>query len=326
MSRRIGFRVLVATATLVVATSSTSGTAGADLVRQKTKEVPPALIVFSSTPEAFGGAWDLWSVEPDGSNLRQLTDDAHWDAFPSLSPDRRFVAWERTPMRAAGKAEQDSPVQSAAVKSGKSQIFVMDLVKDKVRPLLRGATSGRAPAFSPDGRKIAFVSDRDGPTRLWVVNADGTGLRRVSPTTAAESSRPAWGEDGSYIVFAGYPRGEDASRLFQVGADGDDERELGDVEASEPAVSPDGSRLAAFSEDDVYIVDGATGDGTAVQHDGSDAYQPAWSPDGRELVFVQNSLGHSELVIYNLNTGSLRLLTVRGGPRGHKADEAPSWR
>ena len=321
MSRRGCSRIVASSIAGLLLVGFAAAPLRADATSGAREPTPTELIVFTSAKDSFGGQWDLWSIEPDGSNLSQLTDDKHEDWYPSLSPDRRFVAWQRAKVGPPRPVEKNSPVVKQT-RGSAPQVVVMDLRTGKVRELTRQPGSGRAPAYSPDGKRIAFLSDRGGTMRLWIMNANGSGAHAVSSTKAAPNSRPAWSANGGAIFYAGYVKGEPEPRLFQFDVADEREEPLGDLPLSEPAIAPDGYRLAAFIDDAIWIYD-ADGNGTELVHDGTDAYQPAWSPDSRRIVFVQNALGHSELVIYDVATGSLRPLTQ---PRGHKADEAPSWR
>lgn len=156
------------------------------------------------------------------------------------------------------------------------------------------------PSWSPDGRRLAFSRDDpdDGTTDLWIVNADGTGLSRLTDcpgqaTTGPIQARrpcgdvdPAWSPDGTTIAFTRN------FGLYTVHADGSGLRELvADVSgASTPSWSPDGNRIT-FSQtarrDRIYVIN-ADGSGLVQLTDepsGSGPGAPAWSPDGSRIAF-----------------------------------------
>lgn len=97
-----------------------------------------------------------------------------------------------------------------------------------------------APTWSPDGKEIAFASDRDGHYGVYVMRADGTHSRRIIVSKAGDAS-PSWSPDGRLIVFS---RGVDG--LYVMGADGRRVRRLTHAQFTkdrDPAWSPDGERI-----------------------------------------------------------------------------------
>ena len=144
------------------------------------------------------------------------------------------------------------------------------------------------PAWSPDGTRIAFASDRAGPRAVHVMNEDGSGVTRLTPETAA-SYRPAWSPDGTRIAFVSERDGN--AELYVMNADGTNQRRLTSHPAADrdPAWSPDGTRIAFSSERDgnaeIYVMS-ADGSGIAriTTNSVSDGH-PAWSPDGSRLAF-----------------------------------------
>ena len=90
------------------------------------------------------------------------------------------------------------------------------------------ATHGAAPAVSPDGSKIAFLSERDGTTEVYVISADGTGEMRLTHTPETES-QPDWTSDGSKIWFTVFA--SDSSRIYSIEPNGRNQTLLGTVPA-----------------------------------------------------------------------------------------------
>jgi len=131
-----------------------------------------------------------------------------------------------------------------------------------------GADSGRraapeadtAPAWSPDGRRIAFTSTRDGNAEIYVVDANGTALRRLT-SDAADDFAPAWSPDGRRIAFTSTRDGN--AELYLGDANGGAAQRLTRSPAGDhmPAWSPDGSRIAFASRRrgtfDLYVMDAA---------------------------------------------------------------------
>jgi len=163
-------------------------------------------IVFTSERGASGQA-DLYRVHPDGSGLERLTDDPDLDDQGVISPDGRQLAFVST--RGAHMAD----------------VWTLDLSTHKVRNLTGGQALPAAPAnlkgafrpsWSPDGKSIAFTSDRHYPFRphkqpapgwehlqelsIYVMQSDGTGLKRVTAAGVTTGS-PRWSPDGRSLVF-----------------------------------------------------------------------------------------------------------------------------
>ena len=145
------------------------------------------------------------------------------------------------------------------------------------------------PVWSPDGRRIAFTSERDGIRAIHVMNNDGSNVTRLTPTTAA-SYRPAWSPNGSRIAFVS--ERDDNVELYVMNADGTNTVRLtnhGEAIDRDPAWSPNGAKIA-FSSDlqgnrDIYVVN-ANGSGLArITADTAADAHPEWSPDGSKLAF-----------------------------------------
>jgi TolB protein len=155
------------------------------------------------------------------------------------------------------------------------------------RPVTTHASRDADPAWSPDGARLAFTTERDGNSEIYVVDADGTGAGRLTNDPAADF-HPTWSPDGTRIAFASTRFG--AAEILVMNADGSNVVRLTSHHAAddEPAWSPDGQRIAFTSDrdgrDEVYAMD-TTGAAVArVTHGGG--RQPAWSPDGGGLAYV----------------------------------------
>jgi len=185
------------------------------------------------------------------------------------------------------------------------------------------------PSWSPDGTKIAFRSERSGEPEIWVMNADGTGQRRL-----AAGLSPAWSPDGSLIAFASpgdQPcppgRGPRCSGLSIMNADGSGQHRVPQTDGGEyPSWSPDGKRIAFNSnlsgDHLMYIVD--------VDVDGShvvdlsrvgEGWQVDWSPDGRSILFTSHRDhpdNYTDVYVMRPDGSAVRRLT-------HDRAYTPAW-
>jgi Tol biopolymer transport system component len=269
-------------------------------------------IVFTSERDSQGsGQADIWRVRPDGTGLERLTTESSMEDAGVLSPDGRTLAYVST----QGGART-------------TNIWVMDVATKRARNLTGGpgkepplTMNGHfRPSWSPDGQWIAFTSDRgekwigaeqgagaghSHPTSLYVMRADGTGLRRLTTSTPTTSTgAPQWSADGRKIVVYELPtRDTFGARMGGAG--------IAQLSATSQIVEIDvasGARTVVTQGGGLktnphylpggliaYLMKAAPRDGPAagiVYANGTRGPEgavrnPSWSPDGKSVVYYR---------------------------------------
>lgn len=210
---------------------------------------------------------------------------------------------------------------------------------DVAEPLLRAATTGAAinlaPALSPNGRHVAFLSTRELALELYLADVQTGTVERKLVSAEADphfdnlsflDSSVAWSPDGRRFAFAVFARGERRLAIYDVER-GRIERRIdlpGIGGMRHPAWSPDGESIVfsarANAASDLYRLEIATGEIERLTADGYTAIQPAFSPDGRRIVFVTDrgpetnldrlSFGEPQLALLDLATRAVEVLPI----------------
>ncbi|MGD9144152.1 MAG: PQQ-binding-like beta-propeller repeat protein [Anaerolineae bacterium] len=151
-------------------------------------------------PSRRDGNFEIYLMDPDGTNLQRLTHTPGHEDFPAWSPDGTQIVYARS--------EHDEGTYVMSVPSGTdaggTERRLLDFIAFE-------------PAWSPDGTQIAFGSDHEGFRAVYVMDAGGDNLQRLSKTRAGENC-PAWSPDGTRIVFASWRDGD--GEIYVMDADG----------------------------------------------------------------------------------------------------------
>ncbi|MDE0300609.1 MAG: LpqB family beta-propeller domain-containing protein [Candidatus Poribacteria bacterium] len=174
----------------------------------------------------------------------------------------------------------------SSTRDGDSEIYVMDI--DGSNPLRLTVDPARDydPSWSPDGEKIAFVSDRvNKMEQIYVMDSDGGNLKRL--TNGAAHQQPAWSPDGERIA---YVRNKGGRQIGVMDADGRNQIQLTEIGKNrEPTWSPDGARIAFVSRRNggqgIYVMDLNGSNQKRLTPNQAFTANPAWSPDGKWIAY-----------------------------------------
>jgi TolB protein len=254
-----------------------------------------------------GGAdWDIYRMSPMGTSIVNLTNSPELDRSPAWSPDHRRIAFysSREPsgvwiMNADGSGRRPvlphleashitwSPdgrrlvVQAPRLDSGWELYVVNDDGSDP-HPLTNTPWSEVAPAWSPDGRQIAFASDQISYADIYVMSSDGGAPRNLTADLGPNPREldPAWSPDGRTIAFARYF--DDGAQIWMMDVNGGNRRPLFGTKAGyygSLSWSRDGSELVFEVADELGIRVGfVRADGMGVRSLAPEGVRPATEP------------------------------------------------
>ena len=271
------------------------------------------LIAFQSFRDGPSQIY-LETVPP--TPVRRLTNLTHCYALPAWSRDGRWLAFEYNP----------SPT---GLHSGLSDIWVMNPRRGlaSARPLTRVPGFDGDPSWSPTGRQIVFESTRSGNPDIWVMNADGTSPRDLTPKSLGFDGDPAWSPGGNRIAFTSMRDG--TKEIYLMNPDGSGLLNITNSPADDfdPTWSPDGQFVAFVSSRDRNFEIYETNDRFLLKrltHDpGLDAF-PAFSPDGRWIAFStdRSDTGNRDLQYMSATGDGSGVSELTQAPGW---DQAPDW-
>ena len=244
----------------------------------------------------------------------------------------------------------DAQAQIAFVSSrdGNPEIYVMNADGNNQRRLTNHPARDYAPSWSPDGKRIVFISERDGhPDRapgwftseIYVMDADGSNQINLTNHPSADSS-PSWSPDGQRIVFQSDRdnggRGHNIE-IYVMDADGGNQQNLTNTPNADedPSWSPDGERIVFSAQreghvenkfgitSEIYVMDADGGNQQRLTENRNNDWHPSWSPDGKRITFMSDRKGDFvsfDIYVMDADGGNQQKLT------NHRDwDGSPSW-
>ena len=254
----------------------------------------PAGVIFLCSNR--NGPWHIWTVRPDGSELRELTRGGanDNDVDPVLSPDGKQILFTST--RGSGVGVWRMAVDGSG----------MERICD-----------GDQAEWSPDGKQVALRRNEQIVVRTLATSEE----RRLSPADWPHCSGPAWSPDGKQIAFA--CRWDAGNGIFIVPAAGGTPQKVYDRKgACEPHWSPDGQRLVYETETQICTIQPDGKKNRIVTFFGGVQRYGRFSPDGKWIVFCQGSSERGPWELYKIpaDGGSPAQITEGG------SDMHPDWR
>jgi TolB protein len=267
-----------------------------DILRAVTGEEGPfaGQVVFVS---ARTSNKEVYVMDYDGYNVRQITRNGSINLNPSFSPDGREIIY-------------------TSYKKGNPDLYLREVFSDSETLISSRPGLNVTGAWAPHGNKIALAMSKDGDSQIYLINRNGKELARLTNEDAIDIS-PSWSPNGLQIAFVSDRDG--TPKVFVMNADGSNVHKLtnsGDYNVG-PSWSPKGDRiLYCRRESNDFQIHAIKPDGTGdtqLTTEGRNEY-PHWSPDGRFVTFTSNRDGKEAIYLMRADgTSQIKVTRGRGG-------------
>jgi TolB protein len=249
---------------------------------------------------------NIYQADYDGANQRRLTITRSLDLAPVWEPNGASILYfsYRTgyPDLVLQSLKDGRPPQFPARGNPQNQNFL--------------------PAWSHDGTKIAFMSNRDGNPEIYVMNRDGSGLRRITNHPMADAT-PTWSPSGNQLAFTSDRSG--SPQVYVVNLDGTGLVRISDTSYCDRATwsPPPLNEIAYASRNgpgyEIRIFDFGTRTSRSITDGIGSNESPAFSPNGRHIAFVSDRTGRQQIYTIARDGTDLKQMTKDG------ANKYPSW-
>ena len=257
-----------------------------------------------------GGAKEIWVMNWDGSNQRQLTRYKSITTFPSASPDGRIVAY------------------TTYADGGYPKIQLLSLDTGRRLPFYNQRASMNAfVTFTPDSKSIVFSSTAaGGAAQLYMTNVDGSNLRRLTHSNTIEVEPKVNPKTGANLVDVSGRGG--LPQIYRMNLEGTDVQRLsaGTGEATNPAWNPDGDHIAfAWTKGfepgnyNIFLMDVVSLQTTQLTANEGRNENPTWAPDGAHMAYASRRGRQSQIWVMNADGTGKHALTDTG------SNEKPVW-
>jgi TolB protein len=263
------------------------------------KGIAQTKIAFKSQSE--NGDGEIYVSDFDGGNPQAVTHEKTIVSAPAWVPGQLAIYYN-------------------SYRFGNPDIFYNNLATGEARTIARFGGSNISPAPSPDGSKVAMILDKDGWVDLYVADADGSNLKRLTKSPEDESS-PCWSPDGKWICFA--TKIAERRVLAKISADGGAVQRISTAGVSnptEPDWSPDGKWIAFTSQMGDFNICVIPADGSTSPTVLVTGEDPSWSPNSRTLIFTKRANWRYSLSVLDVFTKQDKDIGRISGN-----DSQPSW-
>lgn len=247
------------------------------------------------------GHKEIWSMDADGGNQKQITRFNSISIQPAVSPDGARIAF-------------------TSFAHGNPAIFVFSVDTGGRLPFYNQRASMNAtPDFTPDGKQILYSSTASGIAQIYAANVNGTDFRRISTSRAIEVEPKVNPKTGSEMVFVSGRSGP--QQIYRMNIDGANVERLtpGEGEASNPSWHPNGQLIAyawtrgyATGNFNIFMMDVATRKYDQLTHGAGRNENPCWAPDGLHIAFASTRTGRTQIWTMLANGTQLQQLTTQG--------------
>jgi len=247
------------------------------------------------------GHKEIWVMDPDGSNQRQISHLNSLSIMPAVSPDGTKIAF-------------------TSYARGNPAIFILSTDTGRRLPFYNQVASMNAtPDFTPDGKQLLYASTASGWAQIYIANLDGSNLRRISSTRALEVEPKVNPKTGSDLAFVSGRSGP--QQIYRMNMDGTDVQRLtnGEGEASNPCWHPNGQILAfawtrgfATGNFNIFVMDVASRNFNQLTYGAGRNENPSWAPDGRHLAFMSTRSGSEQIWTMLADGNQVKQLTTAG--------------